>query len=343
MTGMTADQLRKLLYKTETDNQPSNLNEFSYAGGGSSTYSFGLLQFDVGSDHGGVKSFLGEHGFTEDQIRSLSRQGGLSRNEIDDLNAQLRSIPQSAIDDFTDKQLNEAVERINHVVDRLQQTNPSVGHALAESPSLQLALADYDNQYGLEVRTGTPRPNTMISYLEGNEVQLPGRTIQLAGHGLDHQDIQSFVQATRYAVTNERAAEGRATRLQEGLASLGYEVPVAQHETGAHRRPRSNQDGTLRGVQESLNKLGYTDDDGNPLSVDGLSGPATQSSIRSFQQSSGLSPDGIAGPITGTQLLNNLQHMSSHRRPSKLMKTLEHRCPNSATHYTQTISSSAQR
>ena len=71
MTGMTADQLRKLLYKTETDNQPSNLNEFSYAGGGSSTYSFGLLQFDVGSDHGGVKSFLGEHGFTEDQIRSL--------------------------------------------------------------------------------------------------------------------------------------------------------------------------------------------------------------------------------------------------------------------------------
>ncbi|WP_162286876.1 hypothetical protein [Pantoea stewartii] len=46
------DQLkeyRTTAYATEDGSKPSNLNEFNWAGG-SSTYTFGLYQFDVGNN-----------------------------------------------------------------------------------------------------------------------------------------------------------------------------------------------------------------------------------------------------------------------------------------------------
>jgi hypothetical protein len=78
MTDMTTDQLRTMLFSTENGNNATALNTFSYAGGDKSSYSFGMLQFDVRTDHGGVQDFLRENGFSQQQIQALSQHGGLS-------------------------------------------------------------------------------------------------------------------------------------------------------------------------------------------------------------------------------------------------------------------------
>jgi len=95
--SITADQLRTLFYSTENENNASNLNTFSYAGGATSTYSFGVLQFDVGSDHGNVQDFLLNNGFSSAQISELSQQGGLTSSQLSALDTQLQAIPQSAL------------------------------------------------------------------------------------------------------------------------------------------------------------------------------------------------------------------------------------------------------
>jgi peptidoglycan hydrolase-like protein with peptidoglycan-binding domain len=303
MTQLTTDQLRRLLTTTETSDRPETLNTFSYAGTGRSTYSFGLLQVDVGSDHGGVKSFLRDNGFTEDQIRELSRQGGLSESQLAGLNRQLQAIPQDRIDHFMNNQLDDAVERINGLVEQVQLNNPAVGRALAASPELQLALADYDNQYGIDGIGRAARPNTMLAYLEGHEVTLPGGTLQLQPDSLTRDDIGAFVASTAYATHNQRAANGRAQRLEQGLQNLGLASPVDPDHPSTVRQARTPTPARearvdVTQLQTDLDRLGYRDSAGRRLVADGHVGPATQSAVEAFQRSSGLQDDGVAGPQT---------------------------------------------
>src|SRR6185437_6978464 len=76
---ITRNQLRTLFLETELGGNTRNLNRFTYAEKGSSTYTFGLLQFDVGKNGADVKGFLKENGFGDDDIKKLSQHGGLSR------------------------------------------------------------------------------------------------------------------------------------------------------------------------------------------------------------------------------------------------------------------------
>lgn len=321
MTQLTTDQLRRLLYTTETSDSPETLNTFSYARTGQSTYSFGLLQFDVGSDHGGVKGFLRENGFSDDQIRELSRQGGLTGEQLDGLNRQLQAIPQENLDRFTNNQLQDAADRVNGLVEQIQRTNPTVGDALAASPELQLALADYDNQYGIEGIGRRTSPNTMLAYLEGQQVTLPGGTLQLQGEGIVRSDIGTFVASTGYAVQNERAANGRAQRLETGLTNLGLAtVADPDHPSPLlHGSPRTHSAAVaargatpeIREIQETLDRLGYRDSAGHRLSVDGHAGPATRSAVQAFQRASGLADDGVVGPRTSAALHEQAQAAAS--------------------------------
>jgi peptidoglycan hydrolase-like protein with peptidoglycan-binding domain len=41
----------------------------------------------------------------------------------------------------------------------------------------------------------------------------------------------------------------------------------------------------------------------NPVAVDGIFGPLTESAVKAFQQSKGLAPDGIVGPNTWPKLV----------------------------------------
>lgn len=54
----------------------------------------------------------------------------------------------------------------------------------------------------------------------------------------------------------------------------------------------------IRWVQSYLNRLL-----GLRLAIDGISGPATRSAVRSFQQQNGLTVDGIVGPVTEGALI----------------------------------------
>ena len=97
---ITRKQLQTLYISTELGGKVGDSRHFSYAGLGNSTYSFGTLQFDVGNgDH--VKSFLINNGFDADDIRDLSRHGGLSPTRLEELNTKLMAIPQSKLEQFT--------------------------------------------------------------------------------------------------------------------------------------------------------------------------------------------------------------------------------------------------
>jgi putative chitinase len=61
-------------------------------------------------------------------------------------------------------------------------------------------------------------------------------------------------------------------------------------------------DGSTKWLQAALNAAGAKP----PLTVDGVSGPATTTAIRAFQQSAGLSVDGIAGPKTRAALQSHV-------------------------------------
>lgn len=51
-------------------------------------------------------------------------------------------------------------------------------------------------------------------------------------------------------------------------------------------------------LQDALNKLGYRDEDGNKLKVDGHCGDHTVAAIENFQRANGLTVDGHCGPKT---------------------------------------------
>lgn len=73
-------------------------------------------------------------------------------------------------------------------------------------------------------------------------------------------------------------------------------VEVSRGDTGA----------AVRGVQSQFQARNLSGDPSKGLQVDGIFGPLTDSTIRSFQQAAGLGVDGIVGPITWNALVNGV-------------------------------------
>lgn len=327
MAAITNDQLRTVLYATENGNDPTTLNTFSYAGG-ASTYSFGLLQFDVGSNHGNVQGFLRDNGFSDDQIAQLSQHGGLSRSELGALNAQLRTISQDKLDAYTDSQLTDSVVRVSDLIADLRTSNPAVALAIYDSAALQLSIADYDNQFGIGgIGAISPPANGIRAYLHGNQVTLPGGTLQL-GSSVERADIQNFIHATRYGVAHPHAVDGREQRLVAALSSLGLDPasPAIPLAAGGARYPQQvlhNSTNAVRAIQAQLAGLGYSGNAGGPLKQDGEFGPATQAAVLAFQRERGLRADGIVGPATSAAL-DRLTEQSALPGPSGLLTDSGH-------------------
>ncbi|WP_266171070.1 peptidoglycan-binding domain-containing protein [Dyella subtropica] len=88
----------------------------------------------------------------------------------------------------------------------------------------------------------------------------------------------------------------------KALAQLGG-WPVDHHHSQhggphSHAMKQGSTGDDVANLQRSLQGLGYTDADGQPLQPDGHFGPSTHAAVQAFQAAHNLKPDGVAGPAT---------------------------------------------
>lgn len=62
----------------------------------------------------------------------------------------------------------------------------------------------------------------------------------------------------------------------------------------------------VRGLQSQFQARNLSGDPSKGLRVDGVFGPETAATVRSFQQAAGLAVDGVVGPITWNALVNGI-------------------------------------
>lgn len=73
-------------------------------------------------------------------------------------------------------------------------------------------------------------------------------------------------------------------------------APAAAGADGVLRQGERGPE--VRAMQETLNRLGYRDDQGRPLTVDGDFGERSRQALATFQRENHLREDGVAGPRT---------------------------------------------
>ncbi|AWH16488.1 carboxypeptidase [Stenotrophomonas sp. ZAC14D2_NAIMI4_7] len=292
---LTREQLSTLFLNTELGGNTRHLDHFAYAQKGASTYSFGLVQFDVGGNPQ-ARRFLRDNGFTAGDIELLSQQGGLSTQQLAGLDAKLQAIPQAKMDELTNAKLDSAIERVDDAIAKVRATNPAAADAIAANPELQLAMADYDNQFG------SMGPQ-FINYLAGNAEKLQGGTIQ-AGNPPTRGDVQNFVDATKYGIQAPGAVASRDERFDRAMTQIGI-TPTHAPSHGSPGTPAGNgvlingsKGDEVQAMQQKLSDLGYLGRDGKPLVADGDFGPGTLEAVKQFQRDHQLTVDGKAGDGT---------------------------------------------
>lgn len=218
--------LQDVLLETELGGRSDKVTEFSYAGTGNSTYSFGVMQFDVGNNPL-ARAFLSSIGFTDEEIQQLSRRGGLSDDELAPLNAKLAANTE-ALQQFTSQQLQSYATNLEDTIGIVEGAVPSRGQQLYSSQELQLRLLDYVNQFGPISPDGP-----MCQWLCGRPVRLSGGEVQLAsGHTLTGADISDFVMKTKYGSTNPVPETSRLARLADALTTIAPATEVAETAGG---------------------------------------------------------------------------------------------------------------
>ena len=313
---LTREQLSTLFLNTELGGNTRHLDHFSYAREGISTYSFGLVQFDVGRNPQ-ARRFLRDNGFTNGDIELLSQQGGLSTQQLAALDTKLQAIPQANIDQLTNAKLDNAIERVDEAIAKVRAINPATANAIVANPELQLAMADYDNQFG------SMGPQ-FINYLAGNAEKLHGGTIQ-AGDPPTRGDVQTFVGATKYGIQSPAAVTSRDLRFDTAMTQLGIIATTQSH------RPATAPDATVaasavllngargenvQAMQQKLADLGYLGKDGAPLVADGHFGPDTLQALQQFQRDHQLTVDGKAGSSTLGKLDKAIEQQQQASEPS---------------------------
>ena len=290
--GITRDQLSTLFWGAELGGNASLANHFSHAEKGLSTYSFGMPQFDVGNDNHAQK-FLKENGFSDHDIRELSKRGGLSPAELNDLDTKLQAVPQAKIDQFTKQHLDRLIGNVDAVIDLVRKQNPAAADAISKDPKLQLSIADYENQFG------SVGPQ-LVGFLAGKPEKLPGGTVQ-SGNPPTRSDLLNFVHNTKYGQDphNAKVVESRNERFDEamGMLKLGpVTKAVSSHLSGKtdHALQQGNHGQAVHDLQTSLAGLGYLDTKG----IDSDFGIRTRHAVERFQHDHHLTVDGKAGPLT---------------------------------------------
>lgn len=224
--GQLLKDLQAVLLQTELGGNSDKVTEFSYAQVGNSTYSFGVMQFDVGANPL-ARAFLASIGFTPEEIQQLSQHGGLSDADLAPLNAKLAANAE-ALEEFTSQQLKSYATNLENVIGIVGQHAPARAQTLYGSPQLQLRLLDYVNQFG-PISSNGP----MCEWLCGRQVRLPGGTVHLAAnHTLTDADISDFVMKTKFGVSDPVPEQSREARLADALGSITTAPAVAAATAG---------------------------------------------------------------------------------------------------------------
>jgi hypothetical protein len=218
---ITPQQIYDLLFMTECSDKPYYLDHFSYAGGNSS-YSFGVMQFDVRANPA-VAPFLLGNGFSQQEVDKLKRKDKklIDPKEKEVLDKKLQAIPQDKMDEFVCKQILALMGEVNYLIRKVRSVNPEAGFAVINSEEMQLRIVDFCNQHG-------NRPiNALQDYLEdggcyrlgvGGLNNLPGTHFFPSGD----IDIPWFVEnLQRFVKTKVYLDHPRAQRLNDALKQLG--------------------------------------------------------------------------------------------------------------------------
>jgi predicted Zn-dependent protease len=210
------DQTRTMLFYTELSANSSKLYSFSNAEAGTSKWSFGLLQFDVGSN-ATAQGFLKGIGFTSNQITEL--KGSATPSDLQSMN-NILAAHKTEIDQYTDDTVAGYVASLDHIVDYVAKFSPSNAAAIVNDSSLQLAILDYNNQFNIGgLNNSTPPANGMLSYLCGNSVSLAGGTQKVSGT-LQFDNIQNYINNTTYGVNNTTAVNSRVDRYNTAMDKI---------------------------------------------------------------------------------------------------------------------------
>ena len=108
-------------------------------------------------------------------------------------------------------------------------------------------------------------------------------------------------------------------RIQGQTQASNPQAPRTAAADGMFKHGEKGED--IRHLQDTLNKLGYRDQQGRSLKEDGGFGDRTREALQAYQQAHGLKADGIAGPQTLEALKKSEQAplLSDPRHPDNAM------------------------
>lgn len=218
--------LNAVVLQTELAGNTSFITKFSLAGA-TSTYSFGLYQYDVGN-HPAARLLLAQFGFSPAQIAQLSQQGGLTPAQQNALSAQLKAalaIPANAaalrdLDSSWAQKLIASLANILDIVAASGAMGARIAGQIFNSTVLQLHLLDFANQFNISP-TGS-----MVAWLEGKAVIMPGGKKQLLPETvLTKELIRDFIMSTQYGVAHPIPETTRENALFKVLATVPAGLP----------------------------------------------------------------------------------------------------------------------
>jgi hypothetical protein len=198
-------------FQTEDAGSRYSLTHFSWAGG-SSSYSFGLYQFDTSGNPNITLPLLNALGFNSSQITELEQDGGLTKPQLSALNTQLQD---GLATQSGQAALQTAISDWNTILGGDVQTDlndasPTITSAIFSDPAAIQRLYDLNNQFG----TGTL--TQLQNFVGGEQAQPPGGDSISWNYSLSASaNLQAFFFATAFG-------GGRAQTLEIPLLIIRF-------------------------------------------------------------------------------------------------------------------------
>ncbi|MGZ3279090.1 MAG: beta strand repeat-containing protein, partial [Phenylobacterium sp.] len=192
-------------FQTEDGSNTTFLTSFSWAGG-TSSYSFGLFQFDtVGSPL--AIPLLQNLGFSTVQINELKQSGGLSQSTLGGLNSQLSSAlsTQSGSAYMQGANNAQASSITSQVQTDLNDASTTILSSILSDPVAIQRLYDLNNQFSL------PTLSSLQTFVGGDAATPPGgNQISWDYSRSASSNLESFFWATAFGGTSGATTRNNA-------------------------------------------------------------------------------------------------------------------------------------